>query len=839
MAVRSPSRSARAEGPVRARPTDGLVRVWSSAADAPRLRRPTDVLLLVGSLVALALLAVPAPGPTELDRALDSALAALEPLLGWVWSLAYAAMALWAGAVVVLAAVSRERRRLLVDLLVAGALAVATAVAVGALAGTTAARSVEGLLASGPPAVFLATRVALVTAVQVTASPHLARPWRYASRCVLAVGALGAIGLGATHLIGAGAAVAVGVAAGAATHLLLGSPTGRLTGEQVRVALAELGVPVEHVSAPRVGVGGTVLAARTGDGTDLQVTVYGRDAWDSQVVGSVWVALTRRGEHPHLGRSRRSRVEHEALMILLAGQAGVPVLDVVAVGLAEQGDALLVTSAPRATLATEATGPTGPTGPEVAAGRRSGVVPDDAFLDGLWRALLRLHGAGMAHGRVDADALVERADGSPGLADLDAAVTAADDADQLTDRARLLVATAVAVGPERALRAAVDALGPASMADVLPYLQPAALARGTRAALRTADWSLAGLRASAVEAAGVEPPPLERLRRVTPRSVATLAVFGLLVAVVVATLAGVDLAAVAEALRTASWQWLLAALLVSPLIQTSLAVSTVAATTVRVRYLPVLMLQYAIGFIALVLPATAARLALEVRFFQRFGIPAATALTFGVLDSVSGFTVQVLLVLLVVVAGLPGFTSQVAATGEDASTAEGASPSLAVVLVVLVLAAAVVTVLVPRLRNGLLAAVPRVRATVVEQARSAHSALAVLRKPSRLAAMLGGNLGAQLLQAAVLGLCLAAFGQEVHFSQLVLINTAVSLFAGVMPVPGGMGVAEAGFTLGLQAVGVPSAIAVSTAVAYRLVTFYLPPIWGSAAMGWLRRRDYV
>jgi uncharacterized membrane protein YbhN (UPF0104 family) len=54
-----------------------------------------------------------------------------------------------------------------------------------------------------------------------------------------------------------------------------------------------------------------------------------------------------------------------------------------------------------------------------------------------------------------------------------------------------------------------------------------------------------------------------------------------------------------------------------------------------------------------------------------------------------------------------------------------------------------------------------------------------------------------------------------------------------------MGVTEAGFTVGLQAIGVPSAIAVSTAITYRLVTFYLPPIWGAAAMRWLRRREYV
>jgi uncharacterized membrane protein YbhN (UPF0104 family) len=43
----------------------------------------------------------------------------------------------------------------------------------------------------------------------------------------------------------------------------------------------------------------------------------------------------------------------------------------------------------------------------------------------------------------------------------------------------------------------------------------------------------------------------------------------------------------------------------------------------------------------------------------------------------------------------------------------------------------------------------------------------------------------------------------------------------------------------LQAVGIPSAVAVSTAIAFRLVTFYLPPLWGSLAMRWLRKGAYV
>jgi uncharacterized membrane protein YbhN (UPF0104 family) len=34
-------------------------------------------------------------------------------------------------------------------------------------------------------------------------------------------------------------------------------------------------------------------------------------------------------------------------------------------------------------------------------------------------------------------------------------------------------------------------------------------------------------------------------------------------------------------------------------------------------------------------------------------------------------------------------------------------------------------------------------------------------------------------------------------------------------------------------------VAVSVAIAFRLVTFYLPPIWGAASLRWLQRHAYV
>ena len=54
-----------------------------------------------------------------------------------------------------------------------------------------------------------------------------------------------------------------------------------------------------------------------------------------------------------------------------------------------------------------------------------------------------------------------------------------------------------------------------------------------------------------------------------------------------------------------------------------------------------------------------------------------------------------------------------------------------------------------------------------------------------------------------------------------------------MPIPGGIGVAELGLTVGLVAAGMPDEVALVVAVIYRAATFYIPPLWGFFAMRWL------
>ena len=73
----------------------------------------------------------------------------------------------------------------------------------------------------------------------------------------------------------------------------------------------------------------------------------------------------------------------------------------------------------------------------------------------------------------------------------------------------------------------------------------------------------------------------------------------------------------------------------------------------------------------------------------------------------------------------------------------------------------------------------------------------------------------------------------------MFVNTSVSVFTSILPVPGGIGVAEAGLTAGLTAVGVDPTIAFAAALTHRLCTYYLPPIGGYFSLRWLGRRGYV
>jgi uncharacterized protein (TIRG00374 family) len=799
------------------------VRIFSSASDAPKARRPTDVILLIVSVIGVVTLSFFAPGPTAIDRTITQLVKELPGLFGWFWEICYDLLIGWTLLLLVLALVAHRRKRLFFTELLAGGLALGCAMIAGKIAGTDWSSTIQALAASGEPPVYLAVRLALATAIVVMASPHMSRPLRFIGRWIVAFGAVAGIALGATLPIGLVAGLLIGLGSAAIMHLLLGSPAGRLTLDQIDTALGELGIEATDLRYTPLEPSGVALALATSpDEHELLVKVYGRDAWDGQFLASIWSSLWRRGERPSLGFGRLRQVEHEAFVTLLAERAGVPVLPIVAAGMATERDALLVseiTGRPLRTLDPD----------EV----------DDELMQGIWRAIVRLHDLGIAHGQLDGDRLVVRSDGSPAIGDFGGGRVAAADGAMMADLAQILVTTALVAGPDRAIASGTAVLGNEAFADVLPFLQPAVLDHHTRRNVRDQEWDLDDLMTRSSEATGIEPPELEQLRRVTGRSIAIVALIAFLAYGLISALAGVGIQSLWDELKTADVVWLLSALLLSPLAQIPQAFSTMGASVRDVLFAPVLMLQYAIQFIQLAVPSSAARVALEVRFFQRNGVDAGGALSIGLIDSVCGFVIQILLIVVITLSGLASLDLSSSGSTSSSSGSSSSGPKLLILVAVLLVLGAIVALATPRYRAAIKESIPRYRATIRAQMSSSAQALRVLRSPSKVMAIFLGNLTGQLMLAMILGLSLLAFGQHTSFAGLVLVNTFVSLFAGFMPVPGGMGVSEAALTAGLVALGIPNTDAMSTAIAFRLATFYLPPIWGSFAMRWLKRHSYV
>jgi len=783
-------------------------RFYASPSDEPRARRASDVLPAVGALVGLMLLGWINQPPASFERALIGLLAAFPEFLDGVWQFLYDVLLLWALALMLLA-LARRRGPLVRDQVLAAMVALAVGVAAGWIVETSWPGAWPVLTADEPPAFFPALRLAIGTACVVTASPHLSRPVRQVSRWIVALGAASAALLGVATPTGAVAGLLVAVFAAAGVHLVFGSSGGRPGLGEVGAALAGLGVPVSSLgAAARQPAGAFLVQGVARDGRALTVKVYGRDAYDAQLITKLWRTIWYRDEGPAPTLSRLQQAEHEAFLTLLARQAGVPVQEVITAGVTDEDDALLVLHLPGEPL------------DDLPADE----VTDDV-LRGVWDAVGLLHGSAVAHGQIDPLHLwVDH--GLVTLVDLSGATVAPSDDQRRTDEAQALVTTVAVAGVERGLAVARTALGAERLAEVLPYLQMPALSRGLRPQVRRAGIDLDDLRRQAAEAADAPTTDLQKLRRVTWGTVIQTGLLALAFAMLVSGLAGLDLADIADELSEASWWWVALAALLVQTPRVAQAASTLGASPRPLPLGPVYALQLAISYVNLAVPSTAARVAVNVRFFQRQGVPPGSAVAVGAVDGFAGFVVQILLLT-----SLAMFSNASLDLELDAPS-PGGPGRLLVALVALAVAAVGAVLVVGPWRRA-------VMAKAAELLRDVWGVVRGLRSARRVAMLLGGNLAAEVLFATSLGGFARAFGYDVGLAELLVINVSTALLAGLMPVPGGIGVTEGALTVGLTATGLPQETAFAVAIVYRLASFYLPPIWGWFSFRWLQSNKYL
>ena len=765
-----------------------------------RNRRTVDGVLVAGAAVLVGLQVVVARSATDTDERIGEALATL---FGWApgfWR-AVLLLTIALALLIVVDAIVRRRWLLVRDLAIALLLVNLVASLLAQIVDS------EWLQAEVDPLSywgFPELRIACVMAVIAVARPELVRPVRVAAIWLVVLASLGVVALEIALPADVLAGLALGLGSGALVRLLLGSPLGAPPIDRVRRALGSLGVDVGELrTADRQRIGSTEYFGRGDDGGALCVRVLGRDAQDTQRLARRWRLLAYRDPPRSAPIGRLEQVEHEALATLMAAQAGVRVPEIVSAGLGPQGDALLVTRRPDLTPL------------ELAS---PGEVSDELLAE-LWREVARLHAAGISHGRLNAGNVIV-VDGEPMLVDLSAATLGAPQSALDMDVAELLVSCCVLVGPDRALREAVDAGWSEPMSRALPYLQRAALTPHLRDVARTHEVGLGKLRAAAAAATGTAEPKIAPLHRVRLKGVLTMAALVVAAYAIIAQLAEIGFDTIGRELGEADAAWVVVALLLAQSAFVGSGISVRGAVPTPLALLPCIVLQSAIKFINLTVPSSAGRIGMNLRFLQQMGVPRAQALAAGAVDDASETMVQVALLLIVLpIVGASVDTSQF--HGPDTRL-------LAAIGVALAISAAAVL------------AVPKMRDKVVPQVKSALSGVwSVARDRHKRIELFGGNVLSELTYAISLGATCLAYGLDLNLAQLVFVNTSAAILSSVIPSPGGIGPAEAALAAGLIAMGVDESTAFAVAITQRLCTFYLPPIWGYLSLRWLGRHGYV
>ena len=766
-------------------------RVLVTASDR-RLHLPRDLIgTVVGAVLAVAAWLVVAAGA-------DAPVTVVVPT--WIsWLVTGVAVCGTAGLIVVAvgACLLGRRWNLLVQVVVAagGSVLVAWGVAHWLGRGAPAA---PPLVAATFATVYLVIRI-------------LAVPWRTPLWIVAYAGAVAQVFH--AHLVPFGTlgAVALGCTAGAAVSFGMGTLDVAPTVAEATGFLDQLGVAVTGLErSATVPTWGATRFSGTGDtGAVLDVDVYGRDAPGGQFLARVWRFVWIRRSTLDLRLRRTDHIEHAAGLMLWARDLEVGAPTVVRAGRVEPtDDAVLVTERPAGTRLADL-------GPE-------GI--DAAGLAALWAALDRLGSGDLALGTISADTVVLDGERRVAFLEFASAEAMATDGARDRDAVSLLVATAGLVGPERAVAAAVAALGPGRVEALLPLIQPQVTPAATVRHGRSSKKVFAELRLGAASALGidpVEPRPLARLQLSQ-----VLMVVGTFLGLWLLVSQAIGLSGIGDLLVNSIWWWVAATLLITQATSLTEAVSMAGTLPVAPPIGPLTLLRFAMNFTGMI-GGTVATTATVIRFNQRRGLKPAVAFSSGIVYSMSGFIVQIVLTIVAVCFAVDEFH-------RESAGASGSGPeNLQLILYGVVVVALVVGIafVVPKIRRAILS-------RVAPQFDAAWTNVRTISQtPSRLIRIFGGAAVTQLMMALGLGFALYAVGTSAPFGGLVIVCTLTALLGGMAPVPGGIGVMEASYITGLTLLGVDQELAIAAVVIYRACTTYLPPLWGWGALVWLRRHD--
>ena len=802
-------------------PEQHLARGWRSVMFAPvgsgqRRRRGSDGVRLAAAVLVLVCCLLVIRYDSRIDRAITQVIHPPPWSITWLVTVVYQAGSIGVAVVLVGLALLARRWEIARDI---GLSAAGTAAVCGILLALLGSRGGRpgGIVIDGYYMSFPVLQIALFMAVATAGLPYLARGVQRLIEIFIALVALASAVGGHGLPLNVLGSLVIGWGATAVVRLVFGSPLGLPSAEDVRLLLEEFGIRSRDVRPVTRQVWGVARfeateLCRTDMPGRLGIAVYGRDAADARLLTKAGRFLLYRDSGPSLTITRLQQVEHEAYVTMRAGLADVAVPEIVEAGTAGPSrDALLVYRTPPGTAL-----------PDTDAAEIS-----DAVLDDLYRQLLTLRGARIAHGAISGDAvLVDPVAGTVVLADFRNASERASP-DQLDrDLAGAIAATAVVIGAERAADAAARCLEPGVLEGALRQLQKPALDPLLARSLRGRRDLLPEVRERAAAAAAIELPALAEPRRVSWPTL--IMIIGSLIGGWALIGVLIDVAGSFDTVIGADWLWVIMAFVLAQLAYVASAVESLGSVAGPLPLGRTVAVEVAKAFSGLA-GGAAAIFATRVRYYQKQGYDTPVALSSGaIMTTASWISTTVLFVV-----SLPFAWGSLDL--EATPQAGGDSKLVWIILALVVLIGLIV---------GLALAVPRLRRLAAEKMRPKLRDIwgnlkVVASSPGKLVQLLGGAFGRDLLVAMALSVSLRAFGDHLRLPILIVVITLAALIGGIAPSPGGMGVVEAGMILGLTAAGVAEADATAAVFIQRLFTSYLPPIWGWITLVWMRRREYL
>ena len=645
---------------------------------------------------------------------------------------------------------------------------------------------------------YLAGLVAYTTIIDLSGRPR----WRNALWLTLAVYAVASLATLRTTVLSVLITLLLGRAIGLAVRYAAGSMSQRPTAEAIAAALAPAGVAVSELRRTEgAAPASRRYAAVTRGGERLDVRVFDRDQQAAGALYRVYRLVRLRGQVSRRAPLTTDRAaERTALLTYAVEDAGVPT---------PRLRALLRVGPEALALATEDHHGT-------ALADLAGTLTD-AQLESVWDSVDRLHAHRVAHRSLTADRILLDGAGRVVLLDPGGGDVAASDLQLRLDQGQLLAELAALVGPDRAADLALRKLGPAGVVALVPLLQPVALARSTRSALRRDKDVLPALRKrllAAVPQDAAEVPPVQ-LERIRLRTLVTLVATILAGYLLIVQLGRVNFETL---LRQASPLWILAGLGLSVLTYVAAAWSLSGFVSERLNFIRTMLAQVAGSFVTLVTPAAVGGAALNVRYLQRNKVPPAVAAASVGVAQVVAFVLHItLLVVFVAITGARSHSLR--------------PPTWVYFVIAGLVVAALVVAAVPRGRRLLRARLAPALGQVLPRL------LVVLQQPRKLAEGIGGALMLTACYILCLDTCVRAFGGSLAITSAAVVYLTGSALGSLVPTPGGLGAVEAALAAGLTATGMAAATAVSAVLLFRLLTFWLPVPAGWAAFTYLRRRQ--